>query len=211
MQQSSKYDRDYYVGDSKNELVNYIALGDSTGVGTGSFTQLDSYPYQVALALSKKNNYVHVINLSMSGARAADIPGQLNKINLKPDIITLSFGANDATHLTTIASYKKSLIDISNKLAEFPNSKIIVATTPKMDNIPALWGLPGLIANRRAIKQNQAFKSVFKDDRVAIIDLYNDARLDPDIGKNYYSFDHFHPSDEGYLVWSKFFIQAAIS
>lgn len=206
---SDKYSRDYYVGNKLDPQVNYIVLGDSTAEGTGSDKVEDSYPYLIAANLASQKEYVHVLNYSVSGAKSKDIPSQIAKINVKPDYISLVVGANDATHFISERDYRASLEKNKALLDKYPQAKIIIANTPQMGDIPALKNGPAYFINSRAKQQNKIFQQVFKNSRYNTVNLYEDARLESDFGNKLYAADLFHPSSEGYLVWSKFFIQAA--
>src|SRR5579864_9266969 len=82
--------------------LRYIAAGDSTSVGEGSSRTENSYAYKVAEELSK-NNTVDYKNVGVVGATTKDVLEKqiANIVAFKPDIITISMGGNDATHLVS--------------------------------------------------------------------------------------------------------------
>lgn len=206
-QQSGQYSHDYFVGNKHNPLINYIVLGDSTAEGTGSRDLEDTYSYLVAASLAQSGQYVHVLNYAFSGARSSSIPNEIAKIKVQPDIITLSFGANDATHGIFLSTYRRHLETIKKALNQYPDAQIVLANTPDMGGIPALSGLPAYLVDWRAQLQNKVLNQVFTGNSIKIVDLYNDGRLDSTEGHKLYADDLFHPSSEGYAIWAKSFIK----
>ncbi len=95
-------------GTSGPELT-YVVLGDSTAAGVGG-----DYERGIAVATARelaKRRIVSMTNLSVSGARIEDV----RKVQLplaesmRPDLVLLSAGANDVTHLTRLRSVQRDL------------------------------------------------------------------------------------------------------
>src|SRR5947207_2171438 len=68
-QESSKFVQTYSLGNRRDPAITYVALGDSTAVGTGAGTVENTYAYGIAEVLAKRGHCVHVYNLGVSGAR----------------------------------------------------------------------------------------------------------------------------------------------
>jgi acyl-CoA thioesterase-1 len=84
----------------------YVALGDSTAQGIGASRPVNGYVGILAdriRALSGRT--VRTVNLSVSGARVADlIDYQLPRLaKLRPDVVTLAIGANDIAAFEPVA------------------------------------------------------------------------------------------------------------
>ena len=78
----------------------YVVLGDSTAAGRGA-----NYANGIAVRTARhlaRSRPVLLVNLAVSGARVADVArDQLPAaVRLKPDLVLLAVGANDATHFT---------------------------------------------------------------------------------------------------------------
>ena len=200
---SNSFVREYAVGQPTDPPLIYIALGDSTVQGTGCERFDQTLPYYLAKSLAARGNYVHVLNLGISGARIADVrTQQLPKLAaLKPNFISLNIGANDTTHFTSPISYER---DMSAILDAFGTTSLIVANTPDMLGIPALPLPFGLVAKHGAIIQNRILQRLTSSRNIEVINLYDDGKLSTE---DLYAADMFHPSPQGYLRWSELYRQ----
>ncbi len=80
----------------------WVALGDSVTQGIGASDPANSYVHRVLSEMrSRSGQPWRVINLSMSGARFADVIAPqlstLRESGLKPDLVTAVIGSNDVT------------------------------------------------------------------------------------------------------------------
>jgi lysophospholipase L1-like esterase len=204
---SERFPREYDVGDKTRKPLLYIALGDSTAAGVGVSRVEETYPYLVAQALaSERDRCVHVINAAKSGARIADVEAyQLPAlIGRKPDVVTMSIGANDATHRTNIIQFQ-SYYEVV--LKRFNGLEFLVATTPDMAYAPAIQPIYGNIAGAKARDQNSWLKSRIAAHRFKLIDIYTEGKLDFNKDPGLYASDRFHPSAKGYAIWAKLFVK----
>lgn len=209
---SRRFPTDYFVGPAGGPPLTYVVTGDSTAVGTGASRVEETYAYAVAthLAGARKAARVHIINLARSGARIADVERDQMPalIRMKPDVITLSVGANDATHRTPQVEYESSLTSVMNAWQRFPKARILVTSTPDMALIPALQPLYAEWAAGIARKQNGILKRQAAIRSVQFVDLYGRGKLDAHEEPNLYASDRFHPSAKGYARWGRLFIEA---
>ena len=207
--QSEGFARDYFVGEIGLPAVTYLAMGDSTAAGWGAGTLEATYPYRVAQALAARGLRVHVVAVAVGGATVNDVKTrQLGAIHrVRPDWITLSVGANDATHFTASAPYRRDLSAILSALEASSARAIAVADTPDMFLAPAL-PLPIAIATaRRARAQNAITRELTRDSRVQIVPLYDKGKLDARRNPALYAADRFHPSALGYARWAQLFVE----
>ena len=93
--------------------VQLVTLGDSVMSGVGASTVTAAVPYvlatRVAAALAAP---VRLRNHGRSGARVADVTaGQVPRLasGEPPDVVVVSVGANDTTHLTPVARFAADL------------------------------------------------------------------------------------------------------
>ena len=97
-----------FFGEGGKKLT-YLVIGDSTSAGQGG-----DYEKGVAVSSAKYlgNNYkVEMINFSVSGATVEDVKNnQLNKaLQYVPDIVLISAGSNDVTHLSSTSKIKNRI------------------------------------------------------------------------------------------------------
>ncbi len=185
--------------------LRYIAAGDSTAVGYGASEASKTYTYQVAEYLSK-NHAVEYKNIAVTGAKTTDVlNNQVQQIiDYQPDVITISIGPNDATHLVSsdqILSNYKLIID---KLEQQTSAKIYITNIANFDQATVLPWFYRSILKYRSNKINPQILAL-EDSRVKIIDIYNFDWKDYDRQKTYAA-DHFHPNDLGYQNWTNAFL-----
>ena len=207
--QSAAFARDTFVGESDKPVVIYLAMGDSTAAGWGAGTLEATYPYLIAQALAKRGFLVHVVTVAVGGATVHDLKTrQLEAIGrVRPDLITLSVGANDATHFTESTDYRRDWSAIISALEASSAHTILVADTPDMFLAPALPLPLSLATARRARDQNAILRALSAKSRVQIVELYKCGKLDARANPEFYAADRFHPSASGYAKWARLFIE----
>jgi lysophospholipase L1-like esterase len=205
VQASDQFPRDYTVGTDKTQpQIRYLALGDSTVQGAGVSQLNETIPYLVAQEIAARGYRVKVINRGVVGAKIADVEAdQLDQLTtLRPDIITLNIGSNDATHFSNYFSYSHDMLTVLQVLTKSPKTLVIVAGTPNLSLVPAMQ--PGLsaIVDWRAHEQNRILTNLITGSPIKLVDLYNDGKLS---GMENYATDQFHPSAQGYAKWGQLY------
>lgn len=206
---SAGFSRDYFVGAASQKPVTYLVLGDSTAAGWGAQNSEQTYASQVAQAVSQKGFCVHVVNVAVGGARLRDVvQHQIAALKtVRPQIVTVTVGANDATHETDDIEYSNELQQLFTALKSSNAKTILVANTPDMRQTPALsWPL-AMKFGRRAQKQNAIFDRLISGTRIQKIDLFGEGKLIYARDHKLYAADLFHPSGKGYEVWAKLFVR----
>jgi lysophospholipase L1-like esterase len=178
-----------------------VWLGDSTAAGVGASRPGSTLPRQVADRLARP---VRLTVLARSGARVADVlRRQLPELSrLKPDIVLISVGANDGTHFTWRARFRR---DYSRLLAGLPASVRMVV----------LLGVPDLGAPTRLAQPLRAvagWRGRALDDDVRHLAARRHAIYVDIAGRTgsafrdqpgrYFAADHYHPDDAGYGLWA---------
>lgn len=206
---AAHFPRDYLVGRRDSPLLTYLVLGDSTAAGWGAENLNGTYPHRVAKAIAARGFRVRVVNRALGGARLRDVVRhQLSFQNLRPDFITLSFGANDATHFTSKADYARQLQTLIAALKASGAKQILMANVPDMYRAPALPLPLSMATNFRALSLNRTLDEALRGSTIGRVDLYGRGKLDYGRDKNLYAADLFHPSSAGYEVWTRLFIEA---
>jgi acyl-CoA thioesterase I len=142
-------------------------------------------------------------NLSVSGARMSDVRRfQLPiAVALRPDIVLLSAGANEVTHLTGVRSMRADLRLIVTALrAASREAKIVITGSPDMGSPPRVPRLLRGVAAWRTKQVNRMFRSesgTYDLSFAPIADVTGPLfRRDRSLFAN----DRFHSNDRGYAT-----------
>lgn len=187
---------------SSGERVRYVVLGDSTAAGVGAPAE-DGIAVQTArhLALTRR---VTMRNLGVSGARMRDVlEHQLPEAeSFRPDLVLISAGANDVTHLTPIPSMRRRLRQtVLHLRAANPAVRIVVTGAPDMGSPPRIpWGLRW-IAGLRTRMVNRMFRAEARNLNLVFAPVAK--RTGPLFRRDRTLFDadRFHPNARGYATW----------
>jgi lysophospholipase L1-like esterase len=171
----------------------WVVLGDSTAQGIGAPAWNEGYVGQLRRALDDGSERPwRVVNLSRSGARAADVLDRqlpaLEAIDPPPDLVTCAIGANDVVHRTPLPQLEDQLRRI---VARLP-AGAAVATVPK-----------GLHPARTEVA-NRVIREAAPAAGLLVADVW--ARTGPPWhGK--LAEDGFHPGALGYAEWAAAFAE----
>ena len=173
----------------------WVVLGDSTAQGIGAPTYTEGYVGQLRRAMDEgAETPWRVLNLSKSGARAADVLDRqlpvLEALTEPPALVTCAIGANDIVRNRTPLPV---LVDrLRRIIARLPEGAII-ATLPQ-----------GLSRER-----TEAVNAIIGEEAPAAGLLVADvwARTGPP-WRGKYAQDGFHPGVLGYADWAAAFADA---
>lgn len=168
-----------------------LALGDSVAQGIGASSPDRGYVGLLAARLGAATGRpVRVVNVSVTGARAADVVrDQLPQVRgLRPDVVTLDVGANDAGR-TDADAFRACLRELLDALP--PGA--FVADVP--------W-----FGGGRRLAAAQVLAQVVREE-VAARDLVPVAveAATRDMRWGDYAGDLFHPDDGGHRRWADAF------
>ena len=172
----------------------WVVLGDSTAQGIGAPAWVEGYVGQLLRALDDDAPEPwRVLNLSRSGARAADVLDRqlpaLEALASAPDLVTCAIGANDIVRRTSPGRLDARLRAIVGRLP--PGA--IVATIPQ-----------GL-ARERTEAANVVIRDAASKAGLTVADVW--ARTGPPWHGKFAS-DGFHPGALGYADWAAAFADA---
>ena len=199
-------DRQPLFYENTNPALTYLVLGDSTAAGVGA-----DYDKGIAVSTAKylsQNNNLTMYNFAVSGARVNDVLidqiQYLKKQNFKPDIILISIGGNDVTHLTSLESITDDMQKIINDLIAINcNAKIILTGSPNVGTSrrfaqPLRW-----LVEWRSSVVNDTFIKIIKQNNITLAPIFKDTTEPFKNNPNLFYEDKFHPNAEGYAVWTK--------
>ncbi|MFP5326646.1 MAG: SGNH/GDSL hydrolase family protein [Acidimicrobiia bacterium] len=176
-----------------------VWLGDSTAAGVGADEAEETVPLRVAAATGER-----VRVLAVSGATVAEVvEDQLPLLEgLDPARIYVSVGSNDVTHLTGASDFRQSYEELVRRLPDVP---LILLGVPDMGSPPRLAQPLRAIAGLRGRQLDKEIRRIAAaDKRATYVDIAGHTgppfRRDPD---RYFSADKYHPSGEGYRLWSE--------
>ncbi len=188
---------------SSGPEITYVVLGDSTAAGVGG-----NYDLGIAISTAKelgRSRIVTMTNFGVSGARMSDVRKlQLPLAEaLRPDVVLLSAGGNDVTHLTSVRSMRADLRAIVQALtAANPDVQIVITGSPAMGTPPRIPRLLRGIAACRSKQVNRMFHA-----EEAASDHLVFARIADRTGPlmasdpSLFASDRFHPNNRGYATW----------
>lgn len=177
-----------------------VWLGDSTAYGIGVTDVADGVAGRIAAVRDEQ-----VVMLAVSGATLSDVVDrQLPMVAASaPDIVYLSVGANDTTHLTRRPAFEAMYRRLLDGLpAGVP---VVVLGLPDFGSPPRLAQPLRAIAGFRARQFDRVVRRVVNDrPGTTYVDIAGPTgpqfRRDPD---RYFSADGYHPSAEGYALWAE--------
>lgn len=184
-------------------LVTYLVLGDSTAAGVGA-----DYDHGIAMSTTRelsRTRQVTMHNISVSGARIKEVlDGQLPRAAaIRPDLVLLSVGANDVTHLTSVRSMRASVREIVKRLRSTnPDVAIVITGSPDMGSPPRIPRLLRGLASCRTKQVNRMF--VAEAERLHLTFAPIAAETGPLFrrDRSLFAADRFHPNERGYATWT---------
>jgi lysophospholipase L1-like esterase len=170
----------------------WVALGNSTAQGIGASAPDRGYVGQLLVRLHDEQRRPWlVVNLSVTGARVADVVReQVPRINEAgdPELVTCAAGANDIIRLGF-----RRVADAMRELIRALPPRAVLATIPQ-----------GLLPSRTR-DLNQIIRAEAPAAGLRIADAW--AHTGPP-WQGKYAADDFHPNDTGYGEWCAAFAEA---
>ena len=180
----------------------YVVIGDSTGAGRGA-PYLDGIAVKTAEHLAK-DSVVAMTNFSISGAVAADVIKEELKdaAALRPDLVLLSVGANDATHFTPSSKLSSELNTIVTALIQAnPDVKIVVTGSPQLGSVPRFAQPLRWFAGSQTARVNRVFAKVVQARKLTWAHIADETGSIFAKDHTLFAADDFHPIAIGYAVW----------
>jgi acyl-CoA thioesterase I len=190
----------------QGQSLKYMAAGDSTAFGEGASVIEKTYAYRVAEHLSQTNQ-VSYKNIAVVGSTTASlIENQIPQIiAYQPDVVTISIGANDRTHLASNNAILKNFQTIIQTLQEKTQAKIYITDIPNFNGAELLPAAYIAWLEHQSKTLNPKIKQL-ENDRVKIVDIHDFGWSQfPDMSVTYAA-DNFHPNDLGYDNWTNAFL-----
>lgn len=193
------------------EKFTYVAIGDSTVEGIGATEKAKSFAWVVYDVLKKENKSAKFHNLGKSGAKVSDIiDNQLQEVlDLEPDLVLISVGANDVRARTQVANFERDIKYLVETLCGQTSAKIVISSIPDFSGLPSIPFFIRFYVNGVIKKFNNVLRRRANEVQATFVDLHSGSGV---FAKNYpelISSDGFHPSDLGYAFWAAAIISQA--
>ena len=190
-------------GPVDGEPLRFVVLGDSTAAGLGAGSPEHAYATVLSERLGRAGYRVELLAFGVSGARVRDVAEEQAAlaVDARPDLVFIGIGANDTTHLTSLASVERDM-DSALTALETTGATVVVAGPPNMrahawlEPLRTLAGWRGAaVAGRiEAVARRHGFLTVPLAEEAGPYFAANPADA--------YASDDFHPGPGGYRAWA---------
>jgi lysophospholipase L1-like esterase len=188
--------------------VRVLWLGDSTAAGVGASGVDAALPRQVAAGLGRP---VQLTVLAVSGDRIGNVLDEqlpkLAALSAPPELVFISAGANDVTHLTGPVEFRRTYRAVLDALPA--HAKVVLLGVPDMGSPTRLLQPLRFITGVRGSTIDDVVRGLARDHHATYVDIAGQTgpafRHDPG---RYFAADGYHPNDEGYRLWKDAVIAA---
>lgn len=182
--------------------INYLALGDSTGVGVGA--RNGGYVARLFKRILPIRPGSQLTNLCFSGATTSDVlQEQLARgIAEGPNLITLGIGINDIGHGVSLEEFAKNYEEILSKLRKNTQARIVVTNIPDISSAPRIPEFARREYQQTIAAFNQRLEAIAARYDVTLFDVHKVTHEQLHAHPEFFSSDGFHPSDAGYELWA---------
>lgn len=191
---------------TNDETKPLLVLGDSTAVGVGASKPEDT----LAALVAHRIGATEVENYGASGARVADLAGQIQKAKLKHyALILVQIGANDIVRFKSIDD---AADELTLALQQLPHAeKVVVMSAGNVGGTKFFPFFVNPIYTQLNLTYHDGFEAVVKNAGGVYVNLYQDPSTDPFVQEPdiYLAKDGFHPTSAGYKLWFEEIIEKA--
>ncbi|HWC13919.1 MAG TPA: SGNH/GDSL hydrolase family protein [Actinomycetota bacterium] len=190
-------------GPEDGRPLRFVVLGDSTAAGLGAGSPEDAYATVLAERLGRDEWRVELLAFGVSGARVRDVREEQVALAVaaEPDLVFVGIGANDTTHLTSLADVERDM-DVALERLVATGATIVVAGPPDMR--AAAWLEPlRTLAGWRGRRVAAVIAGVAERHDVPVVPLAE--KTGPYFAshpEDAYATDDFHPGPGGYRAWA---------
>ena len=182
--------------------VNYVALGDSTGVGVGA--RNGGYVARLFKNIASQRANSKLTNLCITGATTEDVlRDQLSRgITANPNLVTLGIGINDIGHGMAVEEFARNYEEIVSQLRQRTQAIIVITNIPDISSAPRIPESVRPQYRQTMTAFNQRLEAIAARYEVTVFDVHSTTRDQLPSHPEFFSSDGFHPSDAGYELWA---------
>lgn len=178
--------------------IRTVWLGDSTAAGVGVTSPEGVVGRQVASRLGRP---VDVQVLASGGTTVADVvEQQLPMVPADAQLVFISVGANDTTHLTSTKSFVSSYREVLAGLP--PTACVVLLGVPDMGSAPRLAQPLRAVAGFRGRMVDSEIRKLAKSTRSRYVDIAGTTGSAFRRDRSLFAADGYHPSERGYALWA---------
>jgi lysophospholipase L1-like esterase len=188
---------------SKSGPVNYLALGDSTGVGVGA--REGGYVARLFERIKQLRPGSSLTNLCVSGATTEDVLREQvgTEITSQTTLVTLGVGINDAGRGVSVERFARNYEEIIKGIRARTNAAIVLTNLPDVSLAPVV---PASLRDELAHTVNlfnERIAEIAARYGLLVVNTYQATHELIPQHPEFFSSDGFHPSDIGYEYWAK--------
>jgi lysophospholipase L1-like esterase len=197
------FELDGRIGTGAGPALAMTWLGDSTGAGVGATTAETALPRVVAERVSATlDRPVDLRVLALSGARVDDVAtDQAGGVDAEADLVVVTVGSNDVTHLTRVATFRTAYRRMLDRLPD--GARVVLLGVPDMGAVPRLAQPLRAVTGVRGGTIDAVIADLAGDGGLGYVDIAGETgpafRRHPD---RYFAADRYHPDDDGYRLWA---------
>jgi lysophospholipase L1-like esterase len=187
-----------------SEPVNYVALGDSTGVGVGA-RKGGGYVARLFERIGRERPGSRLTNLCVSGAETRDVVrSQWPRVHgLRPTLITVGIGINDLSHGVKVGQFRRNYEELATHLRAATGAPVVLTNVPDISTAPRVPEFMRAEVRRLIALFNDVIAETAERHGFRLVDACEMSREIIPRHPEFFSADGFHPSDEGYEYWAK--------
>lgn len=192
--------------------LRLAVVGDSTVVGVGSPTELESLPVLIAQRVADgAGRPVEVTGFGTSGARTATLSAEQLPLPDGFNAVVVVIGSNDATHATPWPDLRRQTAEMLER-ATASGASVVLAGTPRFSGTEIIpEPLRTMVDRYSGILRGEQRAAAADFPAVRFVDLAADASPRFTGRPDATSSDGFHPSPIGYGFWADAIAPAVVA
>lgn len=173
-------------------------LGDSTAAGFGVVSVDGVVGRQVARRLGRP---VEVTVLASGGATVADVAARQGpRVPADAEVVFVSVGANDVTHLSSRGSFSATYRTLLKRLP--PQACVVLLGVPDMGSPPRLAQPLRAVVGWRGRRLDREVRVVARASGATFVDIARTTGPAFRRDRSLFAADGYHPADSGYALWA---------
>lgn len=186
---------------SHDEVLNLLAIGESTVAGVGASNHTEALGGQFARFLSLELN--KSVRWHVLGESGITVEGTLQRLvpdlpEMEMDFVVVALGGNDTFKVSSPNRWRNGMTKLVRILRDkYPNAVILLANTPRIIDFTALPFTLKFVL-RRISRLHHINAKILADEHENVF-YYDEAGK---VGDDFFS-DGVHPSAHGYTLWSE--------
>jgi lysophospholipase L1-like esterase len=188
----------------KGGPVNYLALGDSTGVGVGA--REGGYVARLFERIKELRPGSRLTNMCVSGATTEDVLDEqvrTTALSSQTTLVTLGIGINDVGRGVAVERFARNYEEIIKRVRAKTNAPIVLTNLPDVSLAPVVPVSLRSELTGRITLFNQHIEEIAKRYDLLVVDAYQATHELIPQHPEFFSSDGFHPSDTGYEYWAR--------